>query len=102
MQPRQKLMVRLYILLSIVKTEFTKPDYALQVITVDSRGKKKGLIMKIAIYSFLLAVLMLVIPASQNSPLPETYFELVAANRAPISYRLTIALDVTAWLALGG
>jgi hypothetical protein len=59
MQPRQKLMVRLYILLSIVKTEFTKPDYALQVITVDSRGKKKGLIMKIAIYSFLVPILLL-------------------------------------------
>ena len=50
----------------------------------------------------ILAVLMLVIPASQNSPLPEAYFELVAAARAPLFYRLTIALDVTAWLALGG
>jgi hypothetical protein len=50
----------------------------------------------------ILAVLTLVIPASQNSPLPETYFELVAAARSPIFYRLTIALDISAWLALGG
>ncbi len=50
----------------------------------------------------ILAVLTLVIPASQGSLLPETYFELVAAARSPIAYRLTIALDVTAWLALGG
>jgi hypothetical protein len=50
----------------------------------------------------ILAILILVIPASQNSPLPETYFELVAATRVPILYRLAIALDITAWLALGG
>ena len=50
----------------------------------------------------ILAVIILVIPASQNSPLPETYFELVAATRVPIFYRLTIALDISAWLALGG
>lgn len=50
----------------------------------------------------IVAVLTLVIPASQGSPLPETYFELVAATRAPITYRLTIALDVTAWLVFGG
>lgn len=50
----------------------------------------------------IVAVLTLVLPASQNSPLPETYFELVAAARAPLIYRMTIALDVTAWLALGG
>jgi hypothetical protein len=50
----------------------------------------------------ILAILILVIPASQNSPLPETYFELVAATRVPIFYRLAIALDITAWLALSG
>ena len=50
----------------------------------------------------ILAVLTLVIPASQNSPLPETDFELVAASRSPIFYRLTIALDISAWLAFGG
>jgi hypothetical protein len=50
----------------------------------------------------ILAVLTLVIPASQKSPLPETYFELVAATRSPILYRLTIALDIAAWLVFGG
>ena len=50
----------------------------------------------------ILAIFILVLPMSQKSPLPETYFELVAAARAPLFYRLTIALDVTAWLALGG
>ncbi|HMB25633.1 MAG: hypothetical protein ACM33V_10905 [Chloroflexota bacterium] len=50
----------------------------------------------------ILGILILVIPASQGSSLPEIYFELVAATRAPILYRLTIALDVAAWLALGG
>jgi len=50
----------------------------------------------------ILAILILILPASQNSPLPETYFELVAATRVPSFYRLTIALDITAWLALGG
>jgi hypothetical protein len=49
----------------------------------------------------ILAVLTLVIPASQNSPLPKTYFELVAATRSPIFYRMTIGLDITAWLAFG-
>jgi hypothetical protein len=43
-----------------------------------------------------------VVPASRNSPLPETYFEIIAAARVPIYYRLTIALDMAAWLALGG
>jgi hypothetical protein len=50
----------------------------------------------------ILAILILIIPASQNSSLPETYFELVAAARVPNLYRLTIALDITAWLAFGG
>lgn len=50
----------------------------------------------------ILAILMLVIPTSQNSPLPETYFELVAAARSPAFYRLAIALDISAWIAFGG
>ena len=52
--------------------------------------------------ALILAVLTLVIPASRNSPLPESYFELVAASRSLIFYRLTIVLDITAWLAFGG
>lgn len=56
----------------------------------------------LAYLGLVLAFLTLVIPASQNSPLPETYFELVAATRSPISYRLTIAFDIATNLALGG
>ena len=50
----------------------------------------------------LLAFSIVVLPAGQNSPLPEEYFELVAASRNPALYRLTIALDVAGWAALGG
>jgi len=50
----------------------------------------------------LLAFFIVVLPAGQNSPLPEEYFELVAASRNPALYRLTITLDVAGWLALGG
>jgi hypothetical protein len=52
----------------------------------------------IAYSGLVLAIFALVLPASQNSPLPERYFELVAASREPVLYRLTIALDVAAWL----
>src|SRR5688572_5836681 len=61
-----------------------------------------ALLTGITYLGLILAILILVLPASQNSPLPETYFELVAASRSPIFYRLTIALDIVAWLALGG
>lgn len=50
----------------------------------------------------LLAFFIVVLPAAQNSPLPEEYSELVAASRNPTLYRLTIMLDIAAWLALGG
>lgn len=50
----------------------------------------------------LLVMIFGVMPASQNSTLPEEYFELGAAIESPAVYRLAIALDVAAWLALGG
>ena len=50
----------------------------------------------------LLAFSVVVLPVGQNSPLPEEYFELVAASRNPALYRLSITLDIAAWLALGG
>ena len=53
-------------------------------------------------FGLLLAFFFVVLPASQNSPLPEEYLELVAASRNPAMYRLTIMLDVAGWLALGG
>ena len=61
-----------------------------------------ALLTGIMYLGLILAFLTLVIPASQNSPLPETYFELVAATRSPILYRLTIGVDVITNLALGG
>src|SRR5262249_16816612 len=61
-----------------------------------------ALLTGITYLGLVLAFLTLVVPASQNSPLPEQYFELVAATRSPIFYRLTIALDITTNLALGG
>lgn len=50
----------------------------------------------------LLVMIFGVMPASQNSPLPEEYFELGAAIENPAVFRLAIALDVADWLALGG
>jgi hypothetical protein len=50
----------------------------------------------------LLAFSIFVLPAVQNSPLPEDYVELVAASHSLALYRLTITLDLTAWLMLGG
>lgn len=61
-----------------------------------------ALLTGITYLGLILAIFTLVIPASQNSPLPETYFELVAATRSPIFYRLTIAFDIVTNLALGG
>jgi hypothetical protein len=61
-----------------------------------------ALLTGITYLGLVLAFLTLVVPASQNSPLPEDYFELVAATHSPIFYRLTIAFDIAAWLALGG
>jgi hypothetical protein len=43
----------------------------------------------------------MVLPAGQNSPLPQEYFELVAAIHSPTLYRLIMTLDVTVWVELG-
>jgi len=61
-----------------------------------------ALLAAFAELGLLLAFFIVVLPAGQNSPLPEEYFELVAANRDPALYRLTITLDVADWVALGG
>ena len=42
------------------------------------------------------------LPAAQGGDLPMRYFELAAAIESPAVYRLTIALDMLTWLALGG
>ena len=61
-----------------------------------------ALLAAFAELGLLLAFFIVVLPAGQNSPLPEEYFELVAASRNPALYRLTITLDVAGWVALGG
>jgi hypothetical protein len=50
----------------------------------------------------ILAFSIFVLPAAQNSALPDDYAELVAASQSPALYRLTITLDLTGWLMLGG
>src|SRR5262245_34682585 len=52
--------------------------------------------------ALLLAFSIFVLPAAQNSPLPQDYVELVAAIHTPALYRLTITLDMAGWLMLGG
>jgi hypothetical protein len=56
----------------------------------------------VVVASLIVAILSLVLPASQPNPLGETYFELIAAGRAPILYRLTIMFDILAWVGWGG
>jgi hypothetical protein len=53
----------------------------------------------ICILGLFLGIFIFVLPASQNSPLPQEYFELVAAGQVPYFYRLTIAFDILAWLS---
>ncbi len=48
------------------------------------------------------AILTLVMPAAKPNPLGDKYFELMAAGHAPILYRFTIMIDVSAWIALAG
>jgi hypothetical protein len=52
--------------------------------------------------SLVVAILTLVMPAARPNPLGDSYFELIAAGRAPILYRSTIILDATSWIALAG
>jgi hypothetical protein len=48
----------------------------------------------------IVAILTLVMPAAGPNPLGDTYFELMAAGHAPILYRFTIMIDVSAWIAM--
>lgn len=56
----------------------------------------------VVILSLMLAFIGGLLPAGQGGDLPPRYFELAAAIESPAVYRLTIALDVATWLALGG
>ncbi|MBA2534248.1 MAG: DUF4386 family protein [Rubrobacter sp.] len=52
--------------------------------------------------SLMVAFVAGVLPADQGGDLPPKYFELAAAIESPAIYRLTIALDIATWVALGG
>lgn len=54
------------------------------------------------ILALMLAFVLGILPAGQGGDLPPRYFELAAAIESPAVYRLTIALDIATWLALGG
>jgi hypothetical protein len=59
-----------------------------------------SLLTSLIYVSLIVAILALVMPAAKPNPLGDTYFELMAAGHAPIRYRVTIILDVSAWIAL--
>jgi hypothetical protein len=52
--------------------------------------------------SLIVAILTLVMPAAEPNPRGDMYFELMAAGHAPILYRFTIMIDVSAWIAIAG
>lgn len=56
----------------------------------------------VVILGMMLTFSVGVLPAGQNDELPPEYFELAAAMDSPVLYRLTTALDLGTWLALGG
>lgn len=56
----------------------------------------------LVVLGLFLAFFIGVVSASQNSPLPSEYMELVAASRSPAMYRVAITFDVLSWLMLGG
>lgn len=49
-----------------------------------------------------LAFFTVLMPASESGPLAPEHFELSAAISTPALYRLSITLDIAAWLVLGG
>jgi hypothetical protein len=55
--------------------------------------------VELALVFMMMAFIM---PAAQGSGLPDDYLELVAAEKIPTLYRLTIILDAAVWLAIGG
>lgn len=61
-----------------------------------------SLVAGLVILVFLPVFFVGIVSASQNSPLPSEYMELVAASKNPALYRLTITFDIATWLLLGG
>lgn len=61
-----------------------------------------SLLAGLVVLVFLPVFFVGIVSASQNSPLPPEYMELVAASRSPAMYRVAITFDVLSWLMLGG
>jgi len=47
-------------------------------------------------------MMMVVMPAGQDANLPFDFVELIAATKVPGLFRLTMVLDASVWLAIGG
>lgn len=61
-----------------------------------------SLLAGVMVLGLMISFVAGVLPAAQSGDLPPRYFELAAAIESPAVYRLTIALDIAVWLALGG
>ncbi len=61
-----------------------------------------SLLAGVVILGLIAAFVAGLLPAGGSGDLPPKYFELAAAIESPAVYRLTIALDVVTWVALGG
>ena len=55
-----------------------------------------------AYVTLIILIVGFIMPVGKPSPLPEKYFELIAAGRKPRLYRLTVMFDVITWAALSG
>lgn len=58
-----------------------------------------GAVAYIVLIILMVAFLM---PAAKKGTLPEKFFELTAAKRKPLLYRIAILSDMTSWIAYGG
>lgn len=61
-----------------------------------------ALLTGVAYLALMIFIVGFVMPAGQPSPLSKKYFELVAAGRKPLLYRITITIDMIAWATLFG
>lgn len=61
-----------------------------------------ALLAAAAFLALIIFMVGFVMPAGQPSPLSKKYFELIAAGRKPLLYRLTIMFDMIAWATLFG
>lgn len=64
-----------------------------------SRWALFGALAEVGLVVMMMAVVM---PAAQGSGLSDDFLELIAASKIPSLYRLTMVLDASVWVALGG